>query len=105
MKGDKKLEGNYYDYSGTRYYYLETTNSGWAVGVIPDEYIDADAIVLPISHGYPELRIGFSGTAKSNGYVSYVDLEIEVENVGSQIAEDLVIYATLESITEDMVWG
>jgi hypothetical protein len=104
VKGDDKLKGNYYDYSGTRYYYLETTNSGWDVGVIPDEYTNADAIVLPITRGYPELRIGFSGTAKSNGYVSYVDLEIEVENVGSLLAEDLVIYATLESITENMIW-
>ncbi|WMW22993.1 S-layer protein domain-containing protein [Methanolobus mangrovi] len=104
VKGDDNLEGSYYDYSGTRYYYLETTNSGWNVGVIPDEYINADATVLPITRGYPELRIGFSGTAKSNGYVSYVNLEIEVENVGSLVAEDLVIYATLESTTEGMVW-
>ncbi|MDY0387628.1 MAG: hypothetical protein RBT65_10980 [Methanolobus sp.] len=104
IKGDSSFEGSYYEYSGTRYYYLETTNSNWAVGVIPKEYTNSEAIVVPILEGYPELRIDFSGTAKSNGILTYANLEIEVENVGSSVAEDLIIYASLESTTENMVW-
>ncbi len=104
MMGDSSLEGSYYDYSGTRYYYLETTNSEWAVGVIPEEYSNSEAVVIPIVGGYPELKIDFSGTAKSNGFLTYAELDIEVENVGSSVAENIIIYATLESTTENMVW-
>lgn len=104
MKGDASLEGSYYEYSGTRYYYLETTNSEWDVGVIPEEYSNSEAVVIPIVEGYPELKIDFSGTAKSNGFLTYAELDIEVENVGSSVAENIIIYATLESTTENMVW-
>ncbi|SFM29754.1 hypothetical protein [Methanolobus profundi] len=104
VKGNSALEGSYYEYSGIRYYYLETTNSGWDVGVIPDEYADFEGTVVPISEGHPELSIGFSGTGKSIGQVTYVDLDIEVENVGSISAKDLVIYATLETSADGMVW-
>ncbi|WP_342305054.1 hypothetical protein [Methanolobus sp. ZRKC5] len=91
VKGDSSLEGSYYEYSGTRYYYLETTNSRWAVGVIPEEYSDSEAVLVPILEGYPELKIDFSGTAKSDGFLTYANLEIEVENVGSSVAEDVIM--------------
>lgn len=104
IRGDSSFQGNYYEYSGTRYYYLETTNSNWAVGVIPEEYANFEAVVVPILEGYPELKIDFSGIAKSNGILTYADLEIEVENVGSSVAEDVIIYVSLESTTENMVW-
>ncbi len=104
VKSEEALEGGYYKYAGTRYYYLETTNSGWDVGVIPDKYVNAEAVVVPISNSHPELMVEFDGTAKNTDYASYIDLEIDVTNVGSAIAEDVVIYTTLESTTEDMVW-
>ncbi|WP_292470615.1 hypothetical protein [Methanolobus sp.] len=104
VKGDSKLEGSYYSYSDTRYYYFETTNSGWDVGVIPDEYANAEATVVPIMGRYPELRIIFSGTGQINKYATYVDIDIEIENVGSSIANDVVIYATLETTTDNLIW-
>ncbi|WMW25105.1 hypothetical protein RE474_13635 [Methanolobus sediminis] len=104
VKGADGLEGSYFDYSGIRYYYLETTNSGWEVGVIPDEYASLEASVQPVLSSYPQLQIGFSGSARGNNYVTYADLEVEVTNVGSDVAEDLVIYSALESTTPNMVW-
>ncbi|MEZ5336608.1 MAG: hypothetical protein R2741_16005 [Methanolobus sp.] len=104
VKGNSQLEGSYYLYGDSRYYYLETTNSGWDVGVIPDEYSGEEAIVTPVIDDYPELGITFTGTGRMNKYVTYVDLDIEVENVGSAVAEDVVIYATLETETEGMIW-
>ncbi|WP_340818180.1 hypothetical protein [Methanolobus sp. WCC4] len=104
VKGSSDLQGSYYEYSGVRYYYLETTNSGWDVGVIPDEYAGLEATVVPVFEGYPELMPEFSGKGQSIGQVTYVDLEIEVVNVGSGDAEDVVIYATLETTTDGMVW-
>ena len=33
-----ELEGTYYTYQGTRYFYLEVTHIGWDIGQIPDLY-------------------------------------------------------------------
>ncbi|WP_425342641.1 hypothetical protein [Methanolobus bombayensis] len=104
VKGAEALEGSYYNYSGVRYYYLETTNTGWEVGVVPNEYINLEATVQPLPKPYPQLMVIFSGNARGNGYVTYADLEIAVTNVGSATAEDVVIYTTIESKTENMIW-
>jgi hypothetical protein len=104
VKGSQVLEGSYYDYAGTRYYYLETTNSGWDVGVIPEEYADLDASVQPVLTSYPQLQVEFSGNARGDGYTGYADLEIKITNVGSAVAENVVIYSALESTTDNMVW-
>lgn len=104
VKGDENIHGNYYEYEGTKYYYLETTNSGWDVGEIPDEHSEADAIITPIYSGYPELRMEFTGSSKRDNYYTYVDLNIELENVGSASAEDVTIYTYLETTDDGMVW-
>lgn len=104
VKGSQVLEGSYYDYAGTRYYYLETTNSGWDVGVIPEEYADLEASVQPVLTSYPQLQVEFSGNARGDGYTGYADLEIKITNVGSAVAENVVIYSALESTTDNMVW-
>ena len=104
VKGAEALEGSYFDYSGVRYYYLETTNSGWEVGVIPEEYADLEASVKPVLNSYPQLLVKFTGNARGNNYVTYADLEIEVTNIGSDVAHDLVIYTSLETTTQNMVW-
>jgi len=36
---DTNQTGRYYDYNGKRYYYIETTNTGWDIGQMPQEYI------------------------------------------------------------------
>ncbi|WP_394335327.1 hypothetical protein [Methanolobus psychrotolerans] len=104
VKGADSLEGAYYEYAGTKFYYLETTNSGWDVGEIPDEFLDDEALIYPIYYGFPELSIDFEGMSVNDAYYRYVDLDIELENVGSATAEDVVIYTSLETRTEGRVW-
>lgn len=104
VKSGDELSGSYYNYEGTKYFYLESTNSGWDVGVIPDEYKNETAIITPIGSGSPELRLTFIGTGGINSYRTSVDLEITIENVGSITAEDVVIYTALESTDEGLVW-
>ena len=104
VKGDENIYGNYYEYAGTKYYYLETTDSGWDVGAIPDEYVGAEALITPIYSGYPELRMEFTGSSKRDNYYTYVDLNIKLENVGSASAEDVIIYTSLETTDDGMVW-
>ncbi|MGM0770420.1 MAG: hypothetical protein ACQESU_02280 [Halobacteriota archaeon] len=104
VQGDDSLSGNYYEYNGIKYFYLETTNSGWDVGVIPNEYRNTEAIITPIGYGYPQLQIEFTGSGKIMAAYTYVDLDIEVMNVGSATAEDVIIYTYLESTEEGMAW-
>jgi hypothetical protein len=104
VKGNEGLYGSYYEYEGINYYYLETTNSGWNVGEIPDEYLNAKAIIHPIYDSYPELSIIFDGTTERNVYYTYVNLDIELENVGSETANSVIIYTSLETKTDGRVW-
>jgi hypothetical protein len=104
VKGDDEFSGSYYNYDGTKYFYLESTDSGWDVGVIPDQYKNETAIITPIGSGSPELRLTFIGTGETNSYRTSVDLEITIENVGAITAENVVIYTALESTDEGLVW-
>jgi len=104
VKGSDDLPGSYYDYSGVKYFYLETTNSGWEVGRIPTVYRNSDARIIPITDGYPEIAVDFAGSGRHDSRFSYIDLDIEVENVGSAKAEDVIIYTGLEATQKGMVW-
>lgn len=104
VRGDDALYGNYYEYEGDKYFYLETTNSGWEVGELPDRFLGAEAILHPIYSAYPELNIEFTGSRLKDSSFNYVNLDITLENVGSAKAEDVVIYAALETKNEGLVW-
>jgi hypothetical protein len=43
--GSDDLPGYYWEYDGRKYYYIETTGTGWGIGDLPDTYKDADAYV------------------------------------------------------------
>ena len=47
--GDDKMTGTYYNYEGNNYFYIETTNVGWGIGDIPEEYDGREAIIIPIN--------------------------------------------------------
>lgn len=38
IEDDGRMSGVYYDYDGTRYFYIETTARGWDIGGVPEEY-------------------------------------------------------------------
>lgn len=46
--GGKGIFGTYYEVNGRKYFYLETTGTGWSIGEVPKEYSGARAIVLPL---------------------------------------------------------
>jgi hypothetical protein len=48
IKGSDNIQGTYYSNEGYRYYYLETTGSGWRIGQVPDEYKGTQAYIYPI---------------------------------------------------------
>lgn len=45
------FSGSSYALDGTKYFYGETTGSGWAIGQIPNEYAQTSARLLPIREG------------------------------------------------------
>jgi|GEM_PF-3325506 S-layer homology domain. len=45
---DEIKNGSYCNYEGKKYYYIETTDSGWRLGEIPEELNDETAILIPI---------------------------------------------------------
>lgn len=47
--GHETYSGYYYVYNGRRYYYCETTGSGWLMGDLPSQYRNEKATIIPIS--------------------------------------------------------
>ena len=43
------IYGSYYEYEGTRYFYLETTGEGWEIGEIPPDYQDSSAYIYLVN--------------------------------------------------------
>lgn len=46
IQGDPNISGYYYEVGGKRYYYIETTNPGWKIGDIPDQYKNESAEIF-----------------------------------------------------------
>lgn len=46
--GGEFMLGTYYQVGNKKYFYLETTNTGWPIGVVPDDLMGAKAIVVPL---------------------------------------------------------
>ncbi len=48
VKGEESILGSYYEMDGIRYYYVETTSTGWEIGEIPDQLKDQPAKILSL---------------------------------------------------------
>lgn len=49
LKGDETIVGTFFESEGLKYYYIETTDTGWYIGDIPDNYKDKPATVIVIN--------------------------------------------------------
>lgn len=92
---DEGCEGIYYEYEGRRYYYLEVTNTGWAIGQIPKEYRSSQAKLVPLLYR-PRLRLNHCSYRHDTYYsidreVPYV-LECELENAGPGTTDGLAVH-------------
>ena len=58
VKLDKPISGSYYTLQDSRFYYIETTGSGWRLGQTPEEHQGEQAKLVPLS-GYPCLNFEF----------------------------------------------
>jgi hypothetical protein len=49
IKGESSIRGSYFELDGSRYYYVETTSTGWDIGEVPDVLKDQPAKILPLN--------------------------------------------------------
>lgn len=48
VKGEDSIPGSYYEMEGNRYYYVETTSTGWDIGEVPEQMEDQPAKILKL---------------------------------------------------------
>jgi len=103
VKCSEEVEGHRYNYEGYDYCYLETTGENWDIGKLPEEYINEKARVVPI-YKRPYLDIDFNGDFKQELINVYSNLNITIYNLGSETADNVKIYAALQTRDESKVW-
>lgn len=92
IKGEG-LPGTYYEYQGARYYYVETTASGWQIGQIPDELRNREAIIVPLKPK-PLILHEWESKVTASGHIKLV---VTVRNLGTASARDTGVYAALDA--------
>ena len=93
------LQGAYFRHNGEDYYYLETTNTDWKVGQMPEELNGIETYIYDMTP-VPILTHEWNGKTRGN----IAELEITVENMGTQVAEDVHIVAGFDA-GEGKLWN
>ena len=82
----------YYNYNNNKYYYLETTGSGWELGEMPDDYQGVKANIYPM---IPVPILSHNWTTKVKG--STLELKVTIQNLGSAMAKNVYVYAGFDA--------
>ena len=98
--GREGIYGSYYEYEGGKYYYLETTNTGWGIGEIPDEHKGATANL----YGMVPTPILTHTWEEGIGEGSILKLEVIVENLGTAAADEVYAVAGFDA-GEGKLWN
>jgi len=99
IRFDSGVSGTYYTYEGSKYYYLETTGEGWAVGQIPPEYKDASASIypmIPVAIVHTDWKFSWRGTTGT--------ITINVKNIGTAALSQFYVTAAFDA-GNNMVWN
>jgi len=99
VKGGDNVYGSYYEYQGERYYYLETTNTGWEIGKIPDAYTGRQAKILTMT---PTPIFTHSWETEPDG--RYLEFIANVENLGTAAAEDVYVSVGFDA-GNNLIWN
>ncbi|RPJ49674.1 MAG: hypothetical protein EHJ95_08420, partial [Methanobacteriota archaeon] len=99
--------GTYYDYRGTRYFYLETTEEGWSIGEQPPEFAKSGMATIRPMIQAPQLSMRFTATpsSASASSVSY-RVRCEIQNIGSGTAKNATVRIAALAISsgDGFVW-
>ncbi|MEN8613727.1 hypothetical protein ABFB09_00395 [Dehalogenimonas sp. THU2] len=97
IKGGESVYGSYWEYTGSKYFYLETTGDNWGIGDIPVEYENRSAHIYPMAP-VPILTHEWTGSGRGQ----YADLTISVSNFGSAEAKGVYVFTGFDA-GNDMV--
>ena len=99
MKGGDNIYGTYWKHAGEKYFYIETTDSGWVIGEIPDEYAEASADLYSMV-SIPVIGHGWNLESK----ILWAELTVEVTNLGTATASDTYIIAGYDA-GDGKIWN
>ncbi len=83
----------YLQFRGKRYYYLETTMTGWLIGQIPEDYAEARMEAVPVDDTPNLLMKGvrFESKPASTFHKADCELEVDLQNLGPRCARGLML--------------
>ena len=99
VKGGENVYGTYWEYEGSKYYYIETTGEGWGIGQLPEEYENTSAIIYPM---IPTPVLTHDGSVKGIGDI--VQVEVKVYNLGTAPANNVSVLAGFDA-GNGMLWN
>jgi hypothetical protein len=99
IKGGDSIHGSYWDYNGSKYFYLETTDVGWEIGDIPDEYQNSSATIFTMA---PVPIITHDWELEESG--NFADIKIKIDNLGSASASNVYAFVGFDA-GNDKVWS
>lgn len=92
VKGGEGIYGTSWTYEDDKYYYLETTSTGWEIGQIPDSVKNCSAHIYPM---IPVPILTHDWTTEVNG--STLELKVTIQNLGSAKANNVYVYAGFDA--------
>lgn len=100
-----ECDGQFYETSNRRFYYLETTGEGWKVGKLPGDYADERPRLLPlIPQPVIDADLSYRVIQETPGFKVY-EIEGAVRNEGVLEAKNVKIYSALEAEKKGMVYS
>lgn len=99
VKGDQNMYGTYWEYEGSKYYYIETTGKGWGIGDLPGEYKNTAASIRPM---IPTPILTHDGSIEGRGYIA--EVEVIVYNLGTAPAHNVSVLAGFDA-GNGMLWN
>lgn len=98
VSGEDTLHGTYWEYDGGKYFYIETTDSGWGIGELPDVYRNASAYIFPM---IPTPVISHEWYMENKTY--YSELTVTITNLGSAAAYDIYVFTGFDA-GNNQIW-
>ena len=103
IRASADTPGTYYEYQGSRYYYLETTGKGWALGELPDEYRTTTPVILPLVQ-VPLMDMSCQSSGETSDRLLILKERCMVRNIGVGTAKNPVVrMAAMEIVRGSVV--
>lgn len=91
VKGTDEMPGTFYEFKGSKYFYLETTGDGWTIGKMPISYKDKKVIITTL-----EQKPLITSTWK----ITSVDgdkIKVNIKNSGTKEADKCKVYIAFDA--------